>query len=238
MDANSQQLALELRDGLHKSVAVSVIDIPAKEEIYQFEIEEDAWLYSVWGISKGKILLQKLIKEDSPEIEGVMVYDTQTETFLWEMPDVSFLSVQDDIIVIQDVKDANNTFPISLSEGKVLEGIQAEIYKDPISRASFYYEKEEHFSTVSAYIQQKYHRTPVSMIEYLESTGVVIISYYIYLEKKLLNLLLVINEEGEELLHHVIEPEAKGVGFETFYVYNHQLFYIENKTDLTILNLS
>lgn len=238
MDANNHQLALELRDGLLKTVAVSVIDIPSKEEIYQFEIEEDAWLYSAWGLSNGKILLQKLIKEDSPEIEGVIIYDIQKEEFLWEMPAVSFLAVQNENVLVQDVTDANNTFLVALSDGKKISPTETQSLEDPITRASFYYENEEHFSTVSAYIQQKYDRKPVSMMEYLESTGTVIISYYIYAEKKLINLLLVINEAGEELLHHVIEAEAKGVGFETFYVYENKLFYIDNKTDLTILNLS
>jgi hypothetical protein len=84
---------------------------------------------------------------------------------------------------------------------------------------------------VKTFLEQKLNLSPVGAFEYLEFDSRIFVSYYV-METGLANYLLIMDNDGEVLLHEKLAEQLKGIGMETFFVLSGCVFFVKNREDL------
>lgn len=95
-----------------------------------------------------------------------------------------------------------------------------------------YLESSEYFNTVSKFLKQKFNISPSKAVDYLETQGVIIISYYIWKEDHLANFLLIMDQDGSIQSHELLADELSTIGIDTFFILGSALFTIRQKAEL------
>jgi hypothetical protein len=94
-----------------------------------------------------------------------------------------------------------------------------------------YLHDSNHFETIKKYLEGQCGIAPVSLVEYLELNGIIVISFYAN-EKNLANYLLILNNDGKQLLYERIGEQLKGIGMDTFFMVSEYLIFAKNKREL------
>ena len=89
------------------------------------------------------------------------------------------------------------------------------------------------FETIQRFIHTQFRRKAVKGCDYLEYKTLVMVSFYYYQKDLLHNDLVVVNDQaGTIRLHTTLDTALQGIGFDTFFVTNNQLLFLENKNIL------
>ena len=99
-----------------------------------------------------------------------------------------------------------------------------------------YLEGTGNFETVRSFLTSKMGILPVMGAEYLEYESLIFISCYLQ-EDGLANYLIVVTEEGREVLRQKLEDHLKGIGLDTFFILSGCLFFVKSKRELVSYKL-
>lgn len=103
---------------------------------------------------------------------------------------------------------------------------------------TLYFEGEEHFNTVQAFLKQQVEIEAVKAIEYAETNSCLLVSFYtLEATGKLKNDLVVFNLEGDLQLKVTLGTALSGIGSDTFFIFKHNLYFIQNKDILQVFRL-
>lgn len=115
--------------------------------------------------------------------------------------------------------------------------VTAEEVSTTIQLPIHYLESTDHFNTVSKYIKQKLNVSPVKAVDYLESQGLIVISYYLWQVYYLVNFLLILDHKGVIKNHELLADNLQTIGIDTFFMINSSLYTIRDKTELLIYDI-
>jgi hypothetical protein len=74
-------------------------------------------------------------------------------------------------------------------------------------------------------------------VDYLEHKSKIIVSFYSTEAEKLVNYILVTDEEGQILFQDTIAEGLSTVALESFFLWKDQLIFIKNRKELVIFEL-
>lgn len=87
------RLIIEERDIENKEVFFNCIDISTGERIFSdFQLDEKFWV-GIEAIEKDVIYFHKFMKPDMPGHQGIIAFDINSESILWENSEYSFLFI-------------------------------------------------------------------------------------------------------------------------------------------------
>ena len=145
--------------------------------------------------------------------------------------------------------EEENWVALHLVEGSIRELEEAEVNhlllerqqikeEGPGMRMPLVYEEgEEHFATVAQFLQLYLKVNAQKNCEYLHVFDNIVISFYTAEVEKLANHIAVFDADGNLLLHQLLAEDLQKPGSDTFMVWNHHLFFIENSICLKGYNL-
>ncbi|SFC53189.1 protein of unknown function [Flexibacter flexilis DSM 6793] len=175
-----------------------------------------------------------------PTHEGVWLADMRTGSLLWAQENIVFKEIDTQI----------HTLRVQLPNTNVLESVRlpdllpsvAENKAVNLQMPLHYSENNPYTPLLAAFVAEKTIHTPISAFDYLEQGRYIFISYYIRnteTDKGLSNYFLAIDQEsGAVLLHLLLAERLAGIGWDTFFVFNQQLFLVVNKTELICYELN
>ena len=95
LPTSTGKLIIEERDIENKEVFFNCIDISTGERIFSdFQLDEKFWV-GIEAIDEDVIYFHKFMKPDMPGHQGIIAFDINSESILWENSEYSFLFVVD-----------------------------------------------------------------------------------------------------------------------------------------------
>lgn len=229
------QLIVEIRDDSKRQVTFSAIDYQQKSLIWKDLKVRERWWVNLLAADQDTIVLQQFHGNENPDKKTLIGLDVATLQERWRKEKFSFQSLQSGKIkgLLIDPEPVAAVFDAHSGE-KVQEEINDtggnEIFG--LVRPFQYLEETPYFKTVSDFVSGQFGETILGASEYVESDGLIFISYYLKKEDGLANYLLVITSGGAVLLHEKLGERLKGLGVDTFFLLAGCLFYIRNKNEL------
>lgn len=248
-DVDNNFVLIEIRQEKTKTVSFISLNITSGKMVL---LESPAlsldWWSGISSVISGKAILHRYPQTDVPEPMGMYVFDLQSGKNDW-FADLNILYRSEDnyLISYRNERSGRTWQKISLITGKIVEDRldESNLLTDVISEVKEhpklqypvqYLEGSEHFITVVDYLNTEFGIKPVKSIDYLEKEGYIIVSFYIFADSDSLNnhLWVLDSESGDIVLKQLLTQNTKGVGLDTFFVFNDLIFCIKNKTELSV----
>jgi hypothetical protein len=228
-------LLLEIRDEDNRQVSFFALHYSSNTFLWKDIKLDDSWWSGLLAAYKSVFLVQNYTNQDNPDTTRVSAFDIHSRKLLWEHPSFSFSAFSDGNVLGTSQKDLKPVL-LDLFSGEVLgqkiklDSLSDEIF-DPI-RPFQYQEGTDYYDTVSTFLLNNFAIQPEGTVEYQEYDDLILISYYMREKDSLLNHLVVLNENGQVLLHEKIGEQLKGLGLDTFFILSGCLFFVRNKREL------
>ncbi len=241
-DHEAHYLYLELRDEEAHQVSFAAYDLQARELLWDdLHFEEDWWVSL--SVAEGQLLVLHTYEDsDNPEVKSFFAIHNDTKKVVWQDQRLQVLNVyqgklygfikEDTATSYKSISlETNDQHNLSDEEtARVLERASAE---NKYIRHPFHYvEEDAYFGTVSRFVQHYLNQQIKVGCEYLDENGLIFISYYMEEDKALANYLLVLDKEGELLLHEKLDDQLVHIGLGTFMLARNQLIYVKQKREL------
>lgn len=245
VDEASPVLIVQTRNGESYQTSFAAIDTQTNRVLWQnFNLEENWWL-GMAGVHAGVLFLYTYPDTQKPQSQGIIAVDVATQQILWQTQSINFHQfIEGQILGLSVEQQEKEYCLLELKTGKVLEQFRefdaTKIRKSENNEALFpfhYYNEMAYFQTVAIFLKKKFNLQIVQAVDYLEYENVIIISYFHQSNNGLANNLLVLNHQNQVLLHQNIAQQLTGIGLDTFFVFEKQVFFVKHKTHLQSLKL-
>ena len=229
----SSILLLEIRDHQQKSVSFSALHYQENKFLWRDFRLEESWWVNLAAASGDVVLFTIYLETQNPDKKGILAYGLSDQKLRWWNNDFSLTSVERDRVTGFSSRFGAKKIALDLHSGQEVPvtpdasepGVHALI------RPVQYAEGTPHYETVKTFLSQKLTLLPVRALEYLEYESLIMISYYISHEG-LANYLLVMDKNGNVLLHEKLGEQLKGIGLDTFFMLSGCLFFVKNSEEL------
>ncbi len=248
-DADSNFVLIEIRQEKTKTVSFISLDIQSgKTTLLESSALSLDWWSGISSVINGKAILHRYPQTDVPEPMGMYVFDLKTGENDWYSDlNILYSSEGNELISYKNERSGRVWQKISLLKGNITEdnldenNLLADVISESKEHLKLHYPVQytdgtEHFVTVVDYLNAEFGIKPVKSIDYLEKGDYIIVSFYIFADTDLLNnhLWLLDSESGEVILKQLLTQNTKGVGLDTFFVFNDLIFCVKNKTELLV----
>jgi hypothetical protein len=250
VDAQNDILVLELRDHNNRSVDFTGIDLKNNKIIWQGVKLEETWWLGLDTCYNGKIYLHTYKDAQNPEHEGIIALETKTGKVVWKDTGKTFYHVSEEhLIATEGDEDSRKYIGLDPATGKEQHEISLkEVFKIASNkkekengkiRNPFHFSAEHsYFPKISDFIKEITGEQPVIAADYMENGEQVIISFYLYSVEGLSNHLIVVDDEGLVIFRACLAAHIKGIGFDTFFVFEKTLIFVKEKKELIFLKIS
>jgi hypothetical protein len=248
VDQQSSLLVVELREEETRQVNFTSIDLESKKILWQDLQNKEKWWTGLDAVKNGIMVLHGYRDVQNPEHQGIYVFNSKTGKYLWENKDLTFVLLEEKRLVAYDPKQQERTYHLlDLKKGNTLGylgemELKAELAairedKSYLLNSNHYNTENKYFNKIAGFVASISDKKPEGPLDYLEYKGKILVSFYTKEGEKLVNYLLVVNEEGEILLLDQIGSEISGIGLDTFFLFKDLLIFIKNKKELVIFEL-
>ncbi len=186
----------------------SVLDLTQYQFIWHNVSWEDSWWVGLAAANEDVVILHKYTNHQNPEQKEYWAVDIATHTLVEKAETLAGLAKAENLAYPDLSKNKAGTLPF------------------------FYQETHAYFATVKRFVENYTNVTPVKGCEYVEHPRAIAISYYINDRKALANYLLVLDRNGQEVLHERIDEQRPEVGLGTFFIIRNQLIFTKQKSQL------
>jgi len=192
--------------------------------INSWEPDIENWWFNTLLFHDKKVYFTLYADEDSPETTELLVYDANKGELIQHYKDCTIAKILAEAI---EIKTLEEEIIINLPKAK----------QPSLSTPVQYIAETEYFKTVAKFIIQSQDIVPVQLIEYLEYSNYIIISYYIKNNEGLDNYLLILDSEGKLLYQDCVATKLKGVGDHTFFAQKEKIYFIKDSNTFKSISL-
>lgn len=243
--ASEKWLVAETRQGDTRKVNFSATDITTGRLQWDRLDLPEAWWVSGTAIQANTLILQLFSDPQKPETKGIIGVDMLSGKVIWQQPEHSFVRFAEKGLIARQAGETDPVFQLLSPAGgeliSVLESTQIaampSLPQPYLLHPVHYTQENKYFSSIVSFIKQKLGVAPQKAVDYAEFQHLIIISYYIYDHKNLSNYLLVVNKEGELLLHEMLAAQLPGIGLDTFFIIHQYLIVVKDKKELLAYEL-
>lgn len=224
-------LVLEVRDGEARKTTFSALEMNRGRMLWRDLLLEEPWWIGL-DAARGWVALFSMYTDTAnPDRKSLIAYHLTEKKILWWRNDFSLTKIGQDCLSGTSTQLGHREVTVELSTGVETEFVpQREV--DPVLKPSQYAEGHAYFSTVKTFLQTRFNLSAVVSLEYLEAFSVICISCYTRDEQGLINDLLVLSTEGELLLRENLGEHLKGIGQDTFFIYDGSVIFVKNRGEL------
>lgn len=244
-DPQQEWLAVELRENEETTTAFSVIKLPALQAIMEPLSFEDGWWLSLKDVGEGYLVIQEFTDAENPQsVQTFFQHISQEHTSamlegyvhmgFWEgksfgyFPDAEGKNWR---YALADCWYGSASELTSAEAEKIISRLQK--LEKALNFPNLYAEGSDSFSSVQAFMQHYFQLKIVGQVEYLETGGKILISYFIKHEEGLMNELLVLDAEGNKCACFTLAHERPGTAVDTFWVYKNLLILLTDQKTIT-----
>ena len=222
---------LEIRSAIEKRVTFSAINRITGDFIWQNIAFDEPWWITLNGASAGVALFTIYTETNNPDRKGIFGYDVAQQKIIWWNNDFSLIMIGENAIKGISSKYGTREIVLDVINGAEISAGEVVQITDGVVRPFQYAEDQPYFSTVKTFLASRFNFFPVAALEYLEYESIILISYYSGSEE-LSNDLLILSDDGKMLMHEKIDERLKGIGLDTFFIYEGSVFFVKNKRGL------
>jgi hypothetical protein len=250
VDDQNNILVLELRNHDHRSVDFAGIDLKTNKILWQGVKLEETWWLGLDTCYNGRIYLHTYKDPQNPAHEGILALDSKTGKVAWKDIGKTFYHVSMEHLIVTEGDDDNRKYiSLEAATGKAgREFILKEVFKivsdkkeqeSAKTRNPFHFSADHsYFPKISDFVKEITGEQPVIAADYMENGEQVIISFYLYSNEGLSNHLIVVDDEGVVIFRACMASHTKGIGFDTFFVFEKTLIFVKEKKELIFLKIS
>jgi hypothetical protein len=247
-DPESALLFVETRDEASRKADFAAIDLSTQKQLWNSLSVKESWWVGLEEAKNGYVILHGYKDIQNPEHMGVFVFDGKTGTSIWENSTYTFVSLNENQLLAYDPSSSEKVFKrFSIADGKELEtlsetefGVVSDDIKKQVTviQNPLHYTIENmYFDKIAKFVEAYSGLQPETALDYLEYKNKIIVSFYSKVGEKMVNYLLVVNEEGEILYNESIGSELNGIGLDSFFLFKELLIFVKNKKELVILGV-
>lgn len=200
-------------------------------------ILEETWWVGITGAVGKVIIFHAFTDTENPQHKSFFAWDVEKKKVIWAKTDISLVEFGDRYI--QARRDDEPLFiNMETGEEEMTQEFMKLVENKPIGLPFHYVPDTDHYNTVSGFLRM------IGMdadsghgIDYLEVSGVVILSYYLKADH-LENRLIVMDTERHVLLNEKLGDHLKGIADRPFFVYGDSLIFVKDYTDFFSYQLS
>lgn len=251
LDSSSACLALEVRDPDLLLTRFYTFNTHT-HNLAQLPLPEaKAWWQGLEDAEFGNLYLHGYGNRQMGQHKGIMAYKSADQSKLWEAAEMAFYGTMSGGILAYNPDRPE--LPLQLinpqtgaptgstcSQQEAAEAV-AQYSRERFQNCLYpvlYRQGEAYFAQVQAFLQEQLKVQAVLALEYAETEAHLVISFYTSDESgKLKNELAVFDLDGK--LHQKMEiaSQLNGFGSDTFFIFNHKLYFILNKDILQVFQL-
>ncbi|WP_266205016.1 DUF4905 domain-containing protein [Pontibacter kalidii] len=251
LDSSTGCLALEVRDPDLLLTRFYTLDTHTCT-LAELELPQaKAWWQGLEDAEYGQVYLHGYGNRQLGQHKGIAAFSEAGRGKVWEAEEMAFYGIAASGVLAynpqqpalpllalnpQTGKPTGITYSQQQAAEEVARHSQTRLHNSlyPV----LYREGEVYFEQVQAFLQEQLQVRPVQALEYAETENWLVVSFYTTgAEGKLQNELAVFDLEGKLHQKMKIGSDLNGFGSDTFFIFNHKLYYILNKVILQVFQL-
>ncbi|WP_233555652.1 DUF4905 domain-containing protein [Pontibacter oryzae] len=251
LDSITGCLAIEIRDADVLLTSFYTLDT-ASHTLKQLQLPQaKAWWQGLEDATHGFLYLHGYGNRQLGQHKGIIAISQVTGKQVWETKELAFYGVDSPGLLAYNPEQPEAALQVLHPTTGKATGITrtqqeaaAEVAKYNQIRyqnciyPTLYLEGEDHFNTVQFFLKQEFEIEVVKAIDYAETDSCLLVSFYtLEPDGKLQNELAVFNLKGDLQLKVTLGTALTGIGSDTFFIFKHNLYFIQNKDILQVFRL-
>lgn len=213
----------------------SLINADTTKIMAEIEVEVSGLIPKLF--TEKVLLVVAYSSESNPDVTDIYAVDWQTGEIIWERPMTKILEANHLSLKIPHRNFQDRFVFLDVETGDEIDSLrEAEAHSSHIKYPSGYLESSVYFEWFAKFLKAQ-SKTPVKHCEYIRLPKQTVLSYYLQHSDTLSNELVVIDIHGKILDEFLLESELKGIGKDTFFIFEDQLVFITNQKTLNFYAL-
>ena len=257
LPTKSNKLVIEERDTGTKEVFFNCIDIISGVDIFRnFQLDEKYWA-GIEIIHDDIILFHKYPDRDMPGHRGIITYDINTQSILWQNDDYIFLFIwEDKIYCYQNLFEGRKYYSVDIQSGEYIEelgedsdsiNILREKSFDSISYDGYLFPETystsviKNNSSLSDFMQElRQNHVIVGEIEFILLDNYILLNCHGPLKNGYLkNTFMAIEILSKKIIFkEELNSQAKAFVPDSFFIKDNFLFLLIEKNKLTVCSIN
>lgn len=223
--------------------------VAQQKEIFRISLplEEGSWL-SVQGVLNHEVLLSKYTDPAMPITEGLYVFNLDKKAITQSFPALNLMMVYDQKVLVRAVSDEENIFMLNLGNSH-LEQVQDQ--KKLLNQLLTFNKKQESvlypyhigednalYADLKEFVKQTTQHSICENVEYMENASTnMLLSYYVKIQEKLNQYMLVTNKDGNIVYHEVLQEAVQGMSYDVFMVIASVCVCVKHQNEICFITL-
>lgn len=255
LPTSTNKIVIEERDSASKEVFFTCLNLQSGKKVFDgYQLDEKNWC-GIESIYKDVIYFHVYGKPDMPTHKGIIAFDINKQTILWQSSQYVFSFIYDDKLYCSQQRfESKAFFALDYLSGKILEDVstnQSEINLLKEKSDNMFWEENyffpEYFNRTSPVIEkhQKYlqqildDKVIKGEISFLMINDLLLFNYHeVSKTNKLNNQFNAVDLTGNKtLVNETLDKDLINLMPESFFVKDNFLFLIVDKTKLVVYQI-
>lgn len=241
LDDSNGWLVAEVRDATTRRVSFGAVDLQQNRLLWKDFSPDPSWWWGIAGLSRGVLLLHQYTGSQRPETKGILAVEVSTRRVLWQHPEWAFLRTGGTTLILHrtgtdqlpvyQITDLLSGQVVALSDAPTEQQIPPP--EPDVQYPRHYSEESPYFQPITRFLGQQLDIKPLKAIDYAESQGLIVVSYYLCeAHSPLSNRILVLDKQARIRLHESVATQLPGIGMDTFLIRKDSLIFVREKKEL------
>jgi hypothetical protein len=251
IDTAQARLALEVRDADVLLAYFYTFDVRAYK-LEQLELPQAlTWWQGLEEAHNGRVYIHGYADRQLGQHKGILALGAATGKVQWEDTLLAFYGLAPegilaytaaapgtDFLLLQEANGQQTGISISQERAaEMVTNYSGQRYRG-CTYPMLYLEGEPYYEQVQDFLASQLGAIAVKAIEYAETEAYMVVSYYTPAENAALdNFLAVFDLNGVLQLHQSLGQGLSGIGSDTFFIFEHDLYFLQNKQVLLVYRL-
>lgn len=225
-------MILEIRDAARRRTSFSAIHVADGSWLWQDIMLEEPWWIGLDG-AQGRVALLSVFTETSnPDRKALIAFDILDCKMRWWKNDFALSKAGSACVSGVSQQFGYRELTLDLMSGDEIPCDPQTEETLPLLRPLQYVDGHPYFATVQTFLASRFNLSVVHALEYLEASSLIFISCYSQDENGLTNDFLVLSTDGKLLLREIFGTHLKGIGQDTFFIYDGSVIFVRNRGEL------
>jgi hypothetical protein len=223
--------------------------VAQQKEVFRISLplEEGSWL-SIQGALGKHVLLSKYSDPAMPITQGLFVFDIEQKAFVLSYPEFNLMMVHEQQVLVRKQGDDENIYMLDLQTSNI-ELVQDQ--KKLLNKLLTFNKKQESviypyhigednalYADLKEFVKQTTQHSICENVEYMENASTnMLLSYYVKIQEKLNQYMLVTNKDGNIVYHEVLQEAVQGMSYDVFMVIASVCVCVKHQNEICFITL-
>jgi Domain of unknown function (DUF4905) len=255
LPTETNKLIIEERDIENKEVFFNCIDISTGERIFSdFQLDEKFWV-GIEAIDREVIYFHKFLKPDMPGHLGIIAFDINSESILWENSEYSFLFIDEGkIYCYKSLFEGRNFFVLDSKTGQLIgdlgddiseinllrdKSLSKQMFHDYIFPQMYFSEDILPENILNIFNEIKNEKVIAGKMEYALFQDILFFNYHEVLnDGQLKNTFLGVEiNSNKRIFQEILISKTSAFVPDSFFFKQNLMFLLQEKIRLVVYNL-